>query len=659
MLNKIQKIRRIHDLVLLLNNACHAYYNLNSPIMENREYNILFDELKLLESELNVTLSNSPTQRAGYKVVSNLPKVKHDIPLLSLDKVKEISKLIKWLGDKQGVLMLKIDGGTGKVTYQKTFKQLVTRGDSETNIGEDISHNVNSIKNIPLAIDDEEEIQVVGENFMRYSSFNELNSKIKNPDERYANPRNLANGSVGLLDSKVCKERNIEFCAFNIIKGNKFETKLGQLEWLKSQGFDVVKYWIVDKNNLEEIINKIIEDIPSFDYPIDGLVLTFNDISYAESLGKTNHHYNGSISFKFEDSWHKSKYLYTEWNTSRFGKIVGTGIFQPVNIEGTEVTRATTHNLDRFWQLKLGKSDVVEISKRNKIIPAIENNITRSGTEEIPTECPTCKGKVEIRKVVNTHDLFCLNPDCDAKLLKKLKHFVSKQCFNISDIGEASLEVFIDKGFINCYMDIFKLEKFKKEIISISGFGIRSFNKMITAIENSKNIKMCSLIASLGIKNVGFGSAKRLEKHFNSDINDFLNAVGSYRNFIGIEDFGETTAMSIYSYFQDKDNMEQFKELLSVINVVKEEEKKDNVNTNNFFSGKKVYCTGTFANYKKDELKKLLESLGAEFTLGYAKSLDYLVVGGIKGSTKTDKAIKDGIQVIGEDEFIRIVNQGY
>jgi len=651
----MDKVKRIHELVSLLNNACDAYYNLNSPIMENREYNTLFDKLKSLEESLGITLSNSPTQRAGYKVVSNLPKVKHDIPLLSLDKVKEITKLIKWLGDKQGVLMLKIDGGTGKITYQKEFKQFTTRGDSETNIGEDISHNVNSIKNIPLTIDDENEIQIVGENYMKYSSFNEINSKIKNSDDKYANPRNLANGSVGLLDAKVCKDRNIEFCAFNILKGNKFETKLGQLEWLKSQGFDVVQYWIVDENNLEGIINKIIEDIPSFDYPIDGLVLTFNDIKYAESLGKTNHHYNGSISFKFEDSWHKSKYLYTEWNTSRFGKIVGTGIFQPVLIEGTEVTRATTHNLDRFWQLKLGKDDVIEISKRNKIIPAIENNITRSGTEEIPKECPTCKGKVEVRKVVNTHDLFCLNPDCDAKLLKKLKHFVSKQCFNISDIGEASLEVFIDKGFINCYMDIFKLERFKKDIVSLSGFGIRSFNKMIKAIENSKNIKMRSLIASLGIKNVGFGSSKRLEKHFNSDINAFLNAVDSYRNFIGIEDFGETTAMSIYSYFQDKDNMEQFKELLSIVNVVKDEERRDNVNTDNYFAGKKTYATGSFANYKKDELKSLLENLGATFASGYAKSLDCLIEGSLKSSSKVEKAKKDGIRVIGEDEFIKMI----
>jgi len=652
------KIERIQELVSLLNNACDAYYNLNSPIMENREYNTLFDELKSLEESTNIILSNSPTQRAGYKVVSNLPKIKHDIPLLSLDKIKEIPKLVKWLGDKQGVLMLKIDGGTGKVTYQKTFKQLVTRGDSETNIGEDISHNVNSIKNIPLAIDDEEEIQVVGENYMKYSSFNELNAKIKNPDDKYANPRNLANGSVGLLDAKVCKNRNIEFCAFNIIKGNKFETKLGQLEWLKSQGFDVVQYWVVDKNNLEEIINKIIEDIPSFDCPIDGLVLTFNDIKYAESLGRNNHHYNGSISFKFEDNWFKTTYLYTEWNTSRFGKIVGTGIFQPVNIEGTEVTRATTHNLDRFWQLKLGKDDVIEISKRNKIIPAIENNITRSGTEEIPKECPTCKGKVEVRKIVNTHDLFCLNPDCDAKLLKKLKHFVSKQCFNITDIGEASLEVFIDKGFITCYMDIFKLEKFKKDIISLPGFALKSYNKMIKAIDNSKSIKMCSLIASLGIKNVGFGSSKRLEKHFNSDINAFLKATNSYRNFMNIEDFGETTAMSIYSYFQDKDNMEQFKELLSVVNVVKDEERREIVNTDNYFNGKKTYATGSFANYKKDEIKKLLESLGATFASGYAKSLDCLIEGSLKSSSKVDNAKKDGIRVIGEDEFIKMINQG-
>ena len=653
----MDKIKRIQDLVLLLNKACDAYYNLNTPIMENREYNILFDELKSLEESTGIILSNSPTQRAGYKVVSNLPKVHHDIPLLSLDKIKEISKLVKWLGDKQGVLMLKIDGGTGKITYQKEFKQLVTRGDSETNIGEDISHNVNSIKNIPLKIDDEEKIQIVGENYMKYSSFNELNSKIKNPDDRYANPRNLANGSVGLLDSKVCKDRNIEFCVFNIIKGNKFNTKVEQLEWLKSQGFDTVQYWIVTKDNLEETINQIIEDIPTFDYPIDGLVLTFNDIKHAESLGKTNHHYNGSISFKFEDSWHKSKYLYTEWNTSRFGKIVGTGIFQPVNIEGTEVTRATTHNLDRFWQLKLGKFDVIEVSKRNKIIPAIENNITRSGTEEIPKECPTCKGKVEIRKVVNTHDLFCLNPDCDAKLVKKLKHFVSKQCFNITDIGEASLEVFIDKGFITCYMDIFKLEKYKKDIISLPGFALKSYNKMIIAIENAKNIKMCSLIASLGIKNVGFGKAKILEKHFNSGINAFIKATNSYHNFINIEDFGETTAMNIYSYFKDEDNMEQFMELLSIVNIKKEEKKVES--SLKSLEGLTFVVTGSVETFKnRKELEELITSLLGKLSGSVSKNTNYLINNDISSTTGKNKKANDlGIEIISETQFNEMIGR--
>jgi len=655
----LNKIQRIKELVTLLNKACDAYYNLNNPIMENRKYNILFDELKLLEESENVILSNSPTQRAGYKVVSNLPKVQHDIPLLSLDKIKEIPKLTKWLGDKQGILMLKIDGGTGKITYQKEFKQLVTRGDSETNIGEDISHNVNSIKNIPLAIDDGNEIQIVGENYMKYSSFNELNSKIVKEEDKYANPRNLANGSVGLLDSKVCKDRNIEFCAFNILKGNKFKTKVEQLEWLKSQGFDTVQYWIVNKDNLEETINQIIEDIPTFDYPIDGLVLTFNDIKHAESLGKTNHHYNGSVSFKFEDSWHRTKYLYTEWNTSRFGKIVGTGIFKTVKIEGTDVNRATLHNLDRFWKLKLGKFDDIEASKRNKVIPAIENNITRSGTEEIPTECPTCKGKVEVRKVVNTHDLYCLNTDCDARLLKKLKHFVSKQCFNIADMGEASLEVFIDKGFINCYMDIFKLERYKKDIISLSGFALKSYNKMIKAINDSKSIKMCSLIASLGIKNVGFGSSKRLEKHFNSDINAFLDATKSYLGykFMTIKDFGETTATSIYLYFQDEDNMEQFKELLSNINVKGEEVKVES--SLKSLDGITFVVTGSVETFKnRKELEELITSLNGKLSSGVSSKTNYLINNDITSTSgKNKKANELGVKIISESMFNEMIGR--
>ena len=325
-----------------------------------------------------------------------------------------------------------------------------------------------------------------------------------------------------------------------------------------------------------------------------------------------------------------------------------------MKIEGTDVNRATTHNLDRFWQLKLGKFDVIEVSKRNKIIPAIENNITRSGIEEIPTECPACKGKVEVRKVVNTHDLFCLNPDCDAKLLKKLKHFVSKQCFNIADIGEVSLEVFIDKGFITCYMDIFKLERYKKDIISLSGFALKSYNKMITAIENAKSIKMCSLIASLGIKNVGFGSSKRLEKHFNSDINAFLKATNSYHNFVNIEDFGNTTAMSIYSYFQDEDNIKQFMELLDVVSIKGEEVKKV-INTDNPFNGKNIYLTGKFG-LKKDDLKVKVEALGAILSNDYKKSLDMLVCGGdMSKSGKANKAVKDGVKIVNEEYLMQYI----
>jgi len=651
----MENITHLQELTNQLNMACDAYYNLNKPIMENREYNMLFEELETLESKLGVILSDSPTQRAGYKTVSNLPKVKHEIPLLSLDKAKEVSKLVKWLGDKQGILMLKMDGGTGASKYKKHFEQLVTRGDSETNIGEDISHNVHSIKNIPLSIDDSDELIIVGENFMRYSSFNEINSRIKNPDDKYANPRNLANGSVGLMDSKLCKNRNVEFCAFNIIKGNKFKKKQEQLEWLKSQGFYVVQYWMVTKDNLEKTIEQIIEDIPTFDFPIDGLVLTYNDIEYGLSLGQVARFPKHSISFKFEDSWFKTKYLYTEWNTSRLGRIIGTGVFQPVNIEGSEVARATTHNLDIFRNLKLGKDDIIEITKRNKIIPAIENNITRSNTEQLPTECPTCKGEVEIRLEAKTNNLYCINPNCEAKLTQKLKYFVSKQCFNISDLGEATLEALIGLGYINNYMDIFKLEKHKKELVKLSGFGSKSFNNLMTALENAKQISMTSLIASMGIKNVGFGSSKRLAKHFNNDINAFLEATKSYRNFVNIEDFGDITANSICDYFQDEENIKMFLELLEYVNI-KKEEKKEVLNVEeNPFLGKTIYLTGKFA-LKKDDLKVKVDALGAILSSGYKKSLDMLVCGGdMSKSGKADRAVADGVKCVSEEYLMQYI----
>jgi len=653
----MNNINRIQELTNQLNIACNAYYNLNKPIMENREYNLLFEELESLEQASGVILSDSPTQRAGYKVVSDLPKVKHEIPLLSLDKEKEIPKLEKWLGNKQGVLMLKMDGGTGATHYKKTFKQLVTRGDSETNIGEDISHNVHSIKNIPLSIDDNNKIIIVGENFMKYSSFNEINSRILNPDDKYANPRNLANGSVGLLDSKICKNRNIEFCAFNIIKGNKFKTKQEQLEWLKSQGFYTVQYWMVTKDNLKEMIEQIIEDIPTFDFPIDGLVLSFDDIEYGLSLGQVARFPKHSISFKFEDSWFKTKYLYTEWNTSRLGRIIGTGVFQPINIEGSEIARATTHNLDIFRNLKLGKDDIIEISKRNKIIPAIENNITRSNTEQLPTECPTCKGEVEIRLEAKTNNLYCINPNCEAKLTQKLKYFVSKQCFNISDLGEATLEAFIDNGFIENYMDIFKLERYKKEIVKMNGFGVKSFNKLMIALENAKQISMTSLIASLGIKNVGFGSSKRLTKHFNNDIGLFLEATKSYRNFVNIDDFGDITANSICDYFQDEENMKMFLELLECVNIKKEEKKEDK--GMNSLEGKTFVVTGKVTTFKnRDEVGELITSLGGILSGSVSKNTSYLLNNDVTSTSGKNKRAQDlGVEIISEQQFNEMIGR--
>jgi DNA ligase (NAD+) len=652
----MDKVQRIKELVKECNYHCNLYYNDNKPVLDNREYNLLYDELKSLEETTGVILSDSPTQRAGYPVVSSLPKVKHEIPLLSLDKIKEIPKLVKWLGNQEGVLMLKMDGGTGSLDYiNGEVTQALTRGDSTTNIGEDISHNIVSIKNIPKSIGLTIPTRVIGENFMRYSSFNEINSKIKKEEDKYSHPRNLANGSVGLLDSKLCKERNIEFCAFNIIKGNTFETKQDQLQWLKSQGFLTVPYWMVTKDNLKETIETIIDLIPTFDYPIDGLVLSYNDIAYGESLGQTNHHYNSGMAFKFEDEFYTTTYDHTEWNTSRKSKIVPKGIFKSIKMDGADHDRATLHNLDRFRNMRLGYGDTIQTSKRNKIIPAIENNITRSNTEQVPTECPTCGFKAEIRLVSNTHDLFCTNPNCEAKLLQKLKHFISKQCFNISDIGEATLDVFIENEFIENYMDIFKITKFKKEILSLDGFAPKSYNKMLEAIEKSKTIEFSALITSLGISNVGSGTSKRIAKYFSNDINKFLAATKSHHIFMNIEDIGATTAYDIYSYFQDEENMNLFNELLSIITIKQAEEKKVVEVSDNPFKGITLYPTGKFS-LKKEELKIKLEELGAIVESGYKKSLGMLIAGGdTSKSGKVDRAIADGVKVVSEEFLMQYI----
>lgn len=650
------KIERINVLNEILNKASDSYYNDNISLMENREYNVQFDELKALEDETGVILSNSPTQRAGFKIVnSNLPKIKHDIPLLSLGKINQVEEFVKWLGDKEGVLMLKMDGGTGKAEYgNQSIHELSTRGGSDTNEGEDISHNINSIGNIPQKISIANNTQITGEMYMDFEDFNRLNNKIEDPLKKYSHPRNLATASASIIDSRICKERNIKFKAFNVIKGIDFKTKVEQFEWLQSQGFDTVDYWIVNKDNLVERMEEIENNIPNLPYPIDGLVLSFNDLKYGLSLGKTAHHFKHSISFKFEDLWHETTYDHTEWNTTRTGQIVPTGIFKTVLIENSNVGRASLSNVSIFEDLKLGKDNVIEVSKRHLIIPKIENNITRSNTEQIPTKCGVCGGDVEIRHDNKSRVLYCLNPNCDAKLSKTIEHYCIKSAMNISGLATSTIKSFMKNDIIVDIVDLYKLEDKKEEILKTPRFALPSYNKLILAIEKSKQTTLTRFLNSLGIPNVGLGTSKSLAIYFDNKWSNIEKAISEGFNFAEIKDIGITINDSIYNWILDETNKNLVDEILEYIKF--EEEVKVEIkegSTENPLFGKLVYPTGIF-QLKKAELKLKLEEVGAIYANGFSTKLDFLICGGdTSKSGKVQKAIDKNISLMTEEDMMK------
>jgi DNA ligase (NAD+) len=654
------KINRIRELTKLLNQYRNKYYNLNQSSISDNTYDSLFDELTILEAEENYVLSDSPTKTVGYTVKSKLQKVEHSIPLLSLNKTKDISEATNFIGKQDSLLMLKADGLTCELIYESGhLKQASTRGNSI--IGEDITHNALVFKGLPININWQGRLKIVGEAIIHWDDFNKINLNIPE-EEKYKTPRNLSAGSVRQLNSQMCANRDVYFYAFGLLESDtEFTTKVQQFQWLNKYGFNVIPYSILTYDTM--ILNQSIDDmrqLAEIKYiPIDGMVISYNDLKYANSLNVTAHHPLHSIAFKFKQEAEETTLINVMWQVSRTGVITPVAEFETVELDGTEVSKASIHNLSIMKKLELGVDDKITVIKANQIIPQIEDNLTRSNNINIPKVCPSCGEKTEIRNTGTANFLYCTNDNCPAQLLDKFTHFVSRDAMNIDGLSAASLEKFINKGFIKTFSDIYKLEQYKSQITQMDGFGIKSYNKLIEAIEKSKNVNMSNFIYSLGIPQIGVGGAKRLAKHFNNDINKFLDATQSLWNFLNIQDFGEITAQEIYNYFQDENNIKQIDELLDFyITIIRTEEKKPNNQIiDNPLKGKKVYGTGTFANYKKEELKSLIESLGCEFASGYAKSLDYLIVGSLKGSGKEDKAKADGIKILSEDEFIKIIGK--
>lgn len=642
-------INRTQELVKQLNVYRNEYYNLNRPSVSNVTYDKLFDELSNLEKETGYILSNSPTQTVGYEVKSKLQKVEHPIPLKSLDKTKSIDELVKWCNNKDILLMLKADGLTIELVYENgNLIQASTRGNSF--VGEDVTHNAKVFKNIPLTIPFKGLLRIAGEAIIHKNDFDIINSKLLDED-KYATPRNLVAGSVRQLDSKICSQREVYFYAFTVLECDEelSDSKHEQFRWLADQGFWTIFYMYGDISNIELSINRMIELTKEKFVPIDGMVVTYDSVKYSKSLGETAHHPLHSLAWKAKDESETTTLKGIEWSVGRTGVITPVAIFDTVILDNTEVSRASVHNLSICEELELGFGDSISIIKANQIIPQIEENFTRSNNLIIPETCPVCNGKTVISQNNESKFLYCTNEDCKAKLLYRTKHMASRDALNIEGLNEQTIQKFIDRDYITKPWNVFDITI--EEILKCEGFAKKSAEKLYDNIQNARNCDFDKAIYASGIELVGRKVSKDIAREFGS-YGELTNRNNNLRNRLSnIEGIGDLTIDSFI------DNMYLLNELISYLNIQKPEEKKPISNTNSPFAGKKVYATGTFAGYKKEELKSILEGLGAEFTSGYAKSLDYLVEGSLKSSSKVDKALKDGVKVLKENEFLKLIKK--
>ena len=650
------KQERIKELVELLNRAGRAYYQESNEIMSNYEYDALYDELVALEKETGMILANSPTVNVGYEVISELPKERHEKPMLSLDKTKEVEGLKSFLGDKDGMLSWKLDGLTVVLTYEDgKLVKAVTRGNGE--VGEVVTNNAKTFKNIPLSVPFKGQLILRGEAVIKYSDFERINGEIEDVDAKYKNPRNLCAGSVRQLNNQITSERNVNFYAFTLVKadGVNFENSLEkQYEFLKSQGFQVVPYKRVNSGNIQEKVQEYAKEIENFDIPSDGLVLIYDDIKYGESLGRTAKFPRNGIAFKWKDETAMTTLREIEWSPSRTGLINPVAIFEPVELEGTTVSRASVHNISIVESLQLGIGDKIEVYKANMIIPQISENHTRSGKLTIPHTCPACGGDTVISAVNGVKSLYCTNPKCVAKFIKKFTLFVSRDAMNIDGLSEETLDKFVGKGFIREYADIYRLNSHEDEIVAMVGFGRKSYDNLIASVDKSRHVPVFKLIYSLGIPNIGTANAKMICRHFGNDLDKIVNA--SVDELTGIDGVGDVIARAYVDYFADADNLEKLNNLLEEIVVEKPEETP--VDTDNDISGKTFVITGSVNHFdNRNQVKDLIESLGGKVTGSVTAKTDYLINNdNMSTSSKNKKAKELNIPIITEEEFMKMAN---
>lgn len=647
-----EKLKRIRELVALLNEAGKAYYQESREIMSNLEYDRLYDELAELEKETGMVYSDSPTVNVGYQVLSELPKENHEAPMLSLDKTKSVEGLADFLGDKEGLLSWKLDGLTVVLTYRDgVLQKAVTRGNGLT--GEVITNNARVFKNLPVRIPFQGELLLRGEAVIHYSDFERLNATIEDVDAKYKNPRNLCSGSVRQLNNEITAGRNVNFYAFTLVRAENedFHNSMeAQYDFLAGQGFSVVEHYRVTAGNVAAAVKLFAEKIEYFDVPSDGLVLMYDDLEYGRSLGSTAKFPRNGIAFKWADETALTRLLEIEWSPSRTGLINPVAVFEPVELEGTTVSRASVHNVSIVESLELGIGDEIEVYKANMIIPQIAENHTRSSNLQIPEECPACHGRTEIRKVNDVKSLYCTNPECVAKRIKKFTLFVSRDALNIDGLSEETLEKLIDRGFIGNYADIFRLDRYEKEIVDMYGFGQKSYDKLKESIEHARDVDLHALIYALGIPNIGLSNAKMICRAYQYDFDAIRNA--KKEELMEVEGIGEIIADSFLNYFQDEKNCRELKLLLEQVRIREPER----INRESAIAGKTFVITGSvnhFAN--RNEVKELIESLGGKVTGSVTSKTDYLINNDTQSSSSKNKKAKElGIPILSEEDFMKM-----
>lgn len=648
----VEKRRRMEELVTLLNEAGRAYYQEAAEIMSNQKYDQLYDELVELEKELGITLAASPTAHVGYEVVSELPKERHESPMLSLDKTKDVDRLREFLGHQKALISWKLDGLTIVLTYRDgALYKAVTRGNGE--VGEVVTNNASVFQNIPLKIAYTGELILRGEAVIGYREFERINAEIEDVDAKYKNPRNLCSGSVRQLNNEVTARRKVKFFAFTLVQAADIDfgnSRKNQMEWLKAQGFEVVEYHEVTAETIAEEVEWFSKKIAENDFPSDGLVLTYDDIAYGQSLGRTAKFPRDSFAFKWADELRETTLKEIEWSPSRTGLINPVAIFESVELEGTTVSRASVHNISIMEELELGIGDTIQVYKANMIIPQIAENLTRSGVNDIPKVCPVCGGETQIRQLSGTKTLYCTNPDCQAKHLKAFALFVSRDALNIDGLSEATLEKFIGHGYIREFADIFHLDRYADEIRGMEGFGEKSYQNLMASVEKARTTTLPRVLYGLGIAGVGLANAKLICRELQYDLEKIFTA--SEEELAQIDGIGPVIAGAVAEHFRNPVNVERVERLMKELTVPGEKEETGN----QIFKGMNFVVTGSvhhFAN--RNEIKEKVESLGGKVTGSVTSKTNYLINNDTEStSSKNKKARELGIPVISEDEFLKL-----